>query len=339
MFRTRQFPVFLFAIVLMANAFSNRCVGQESIDMRPTFTPDSVRYIELVQQVEDKWEASSLGPARTQKREWTRGVLQSIDPPWSQGNYIAPLTFDRVAFRGTIQSGEQVVYDSDLDERSAARNPARNISRMMIGQPFVLLITEEGRGSGVTGLRALYKKIEEQEAANPLLEMVMGSFSEDTARYTWGHFPYSLYAFASVKVGDTWGVPLRAYDIFLGETQYDMKCRLDGITSKNGRKIAKISFTATLSTPPDARKGMHLGITRLELQSGKLEGTAEYDIEQHEFINHHAKTVMNIYATISGDSDTSDEMFGLQRTMNETRTVVSQERRAAQRQARKNSSK
>lgn len=344
MLRTQKFPVFLFVVVLISNAFSNRCAGQESIEMHPKFTPGSVDYIELAEKIEDKWDASPYGPARTESHEWTRGVLRSIDPPQSEGTYTALLTFDRVVFRGKIpsgkiRSGKAVVYDSDSNDLSAPWNPARNISRLMIGKYFLLLITERGRGSGVVGLRTIYKTIEDREATNPLLETVMGGFSEDAARFTWGHFPYSLYAFASVKVGDTWGVPLRAFDVYLGETQYDMKCRLDGITTKNGRKIAKVSFKATLTTPSDARKGMYMGLLRLELDSGELEGTAEYDIETHEFVSQRSKTVMSISAMVADEDGATSSAFGLQRTIEETRTIMSQEQRAKQKEARRKAGK
>ncbi len=319
--------VLLPTALLLMGAAAERSVAEETVDLRPKFTSGARHYLELAQNIEDQWEASSFGPATTTETVWTRGVVREIGEPMGDGDHVVTLIFDRIYLSAPTQS-ETAVYDSDTDDPQQSANASAAVGRPMIGKKIVLFFTERGRGAGVVGMGGVLDEVDYSASGNMVLEPLLSDFMEDTTRFTWGHAPYALYAFSEVKVGDTWSLPVRRFDYYLGDLDYSFQCRLDGIGVEKGRKVAKVSFKATIKPVEKGREAARFMTLQLVPKSGEATGTAVFDVAHGEFVRQTQKTTMAITASMTPKPDEEPVTFGLKRTIDETLTRMSEDERA-----------
>lgn len=319
---------------LVAGLLPSLGLAQEVILIAPSFDPGDVHYIEQVEHIEEAWGEGPFGPARTERSTRLRGVLRRVEVPSDDGATRIHLVFDRVRFTGESPRGP-IEFDSDASDPSQRNNSLGNIGYLMPGMAMTLYVDPTGRISAFTGMEAIFERVEDAAAGNLVFEPMQSDFTDETAKFTWGDSRYVLYPYQKVNVGAGWRRRIKTHDLYLGDLTYTYHCRLEDVGISQGRRVANLSYEATIVVPKGARSGCRLFNCDLRVESGQVKGTAVFDLARGELVQQTEEVTLAIKGSFPGPPDGEDIEFTVDRTTKRTVTVMTLDQRNAQKAKRR----
>lgn len=253
----------------------------QSVVLQPKYAPGRTTYVEISKDIRQVVTGGPIGAGglETAIRQH-QGVMQSVESVNAGGHVKLVLKFERQAMF-IDSSMQKAAYDSDSASPGPAAALLIPVFSPMIGESMTMEIDREGRVTSFTGMKDILAKVEKSAQGNLYFENLRVELDDEVQKVQWGEARMSLYPFKEVRPGDTWTREFRQSHRPARIVEY--KVRLEEIGRKDGRAIARVTFTATMR-PPDGAKPEPLprGMSA-EFLSGREEGEAIFDIEHGEF--------------------------------------------------------
>lgn len=317
--------------LLLSIALNLPVLADDSITIAPKFTPGNSHYLEITQELTNKSTGGRFGPeGRTVQGTGTRTVKWSVDSVSPDGLAKLRLTFDRLQ-RAMKNPRQPLAFDSDEGKPADASNPFSSMFNPMIGMPLTLEIEKSGAIKSCKGMNDVLDKIEDTVAGNQAFEQLRDEFGDDAARVLWGDARLALYSFKPVKVGDTWNRSFSFRSYTAGELLHDYECKLERLGERNGKKVAELSFKATIKRKPGSPPPPTVMGTVMEYERGDITGTAVYDIERGLVISEAEESTTIVNGTGGLGSSQANSTMRIERTMKQSARVMTEDDRAKQR--------
>jgi hypothetical protein len=301
---------------------------EETIDLRPKLAPGSVRYVELTQEIEQVSKGGRFGEeGQTVKSSRTRGVLEKATQ--KSGGFELDLTFDRLRMETEARRG-RMTFDSDVDDPQDKENRLAPLLGPMLGTSFQLELDDKGQVRAARGMSKIFDKVEETAAGHPVLMQLYDEFTDEGARLTWGDARFLLYPPGPVKAGDTWTRTVRTPAIYLGNLEREYRCTLESIGSEGGRKTATVQYTADIRPAADLGHRSRMFLSLLTLKSGRVEGTAVFDVRDGQLIRQSDAVTLSIEGEETARGTEEKTVTRTESTTKQTLTVISESQRQEQ---------
>lgn len=221
--------------------------GEETADLRLRFTPGRVRYVERVEQSDQKISSPQMpGGAVEMEIENATGMFEKAESVEKTGVKLS-LTYDRTRSRWAMSmtGGQTLRYDSDQPGEEDTPY-LRQIFAPMLGKSLSVELDASGRVRSLTGMAAIVKAIEKEAAGNPIFMQMRETMTDENAALSWGAIRYIILPNRRVKVGETWTAQLDQVMPRIGEMVLSFECKLDSVGKVNGRRAALISYSGTI---------------------------------------------------------------------------------------------
>jgi hypothetical protein len=219
-------------------------------------------------------------------------VYEKVSVASAKGTRLV-FTFDRVAMQAEGPGGG-LSFDSDTDDRTNKEDLLASALGPMLGMSVTIELDSQGRVQSCKGMEAIFEKVQKQAPGNPVLQQIQDDLGSETAQLTWADSRFVPFAFKEVKAGDTWTRTIRTRSAFLGDLVRDYQCVLEKFDTDAGRRLALVRYTADVRRPSDGAAGL---FAVKSLKSGRMEGTATFDLERREF------TLQSEIMTLSLDAE------------------------------------
>lgn len=275
-------------VVATVTFLTLHALGADTIDLRPKFEGAKDHVVSMSYRIVTETDADPFKNNQPSTRQQNRRFEARRSVETTGADSLVSYTFSRGKLTTEGMRGP-VTYDSAGEEEPDPRNPLVAVIDPLIGSTMTVEIREGGEIGTVEGMNQLFDEIESEAAGRFIFETMQADFTNAVAGYEWGASIYALYPYRSVSPGDSWQreVPLR--HLFLGDLVYHYDCRLDRLDERDGRQVAIVTFAATCKQAADSKPGYRVFNMKMDFQSGKVEGTATYDVELGEFVEIESK--------------------------------------------------
>lgn len=273
----------------IAAALPRPAAAADSVMLKPKLTPDRPMYIEVVQDMEQKLSGLPGLPGNKPMTVTAHSTFGLIERGESAGRITA--TFDRFVHRMKVPMFPQPFnYDSDDrfkpvsedEEDEGMAEGFRTVFEPMIDMAVTYELSGDSEIKSISGVDAIFKKVDAANRVNPMWMQMKRQITDEGMKSMIGDLRYALYAGKEVKPGDTWTRTLRPKHPYLGDIVLEFNMKLEKITSRDGRKVAEVSFTETTKKAAGGEEAANeMG---MEFESAHSRGTGVFDIEWGQFV-------------------------------------------------------
>ncbi len=253
----------------------------ESVVIKRKYDASKPHYSELKVDVVQKVAAAGMpGGAMEIKFTTLYGLREKVKES-SGGKKTVTLTFERAMQSMDMPMMGNVEFDTDDPEDPEAAPMLAAIYQHFIGEAMTIEIGEDGKVIGFSGLDALSEKVSAKASVNQFWMMMKRIFTDKRGRNDWAEDPLLIYPNRSVKVGEQWEAESVDEDPQVGKLTSKHKYKLEKVATEEGRKVAHISYTSTISKAPDAESKDAADPEKPKTTvEGSSVGNAVYDIER-----------------------------------------------------------
>ncbi|MCG3126323.1 MAG: hypothetical protein CHACPFDD_01155 [Phycisphaerae bacterium] len=286
------------AVVALPLLLSVGAAWAQSVHLKPKFEKGRELYFERTNDITQKMD----GPqgAMEFKIRSVEGVMQKVDAVDKSGTHLT-LTFARLATESDVPAMGGS-FDSDRRGEDESDELAI-IYEPMLGQSIKLDIDEKGKAVKLDGMKAIVERMAKEAGGNQMFEQISRRMTDDEYRKSWGDARYVLYPQKEVKVGDTWTNEISSKDPFFGATHSKFECKLESVGEVDGRKVAVVSYTSTMTqVDPSAPSGNPM-IKSTKIDSASSKGTARFDIALGEFCSDQREASLNVTLELNSGGD------------------------------------
>lgn len=266
--------------------------------LKPGLTDGRTVYIELTDELEQS------GGFRNAGRQ-TYGVVQKTAV--SQGGKTkVELTYDRIAIATSVP--QAVDYDSDRKEQTGEAAQLDPVFSAMIGKTISIEIGADGRATGMSGHDKMLEAIDRRAGASAQWMSLRPMLTADVFRVQFWDKPHVLYPNKEVRPGDTWTCSLDAALPIVGLVKYQYDCTLKEVTRRpedSGPSAALVEFTGKIVMASEPAAPLGSGPMKLRIESGKMKGTALFDVKLGEFTTQMHETELVIAGTLPSSAPAS----------------------------------
>jgi hypothetical protein len=252
-------------------------------------------YLELTDELEQS------GGFRNSGRQ-TYGVLQKVNSTKDTKSTV-DLTYDRVAISTSVP--QPLDYDSDRPEQSREAAALDPVFSAMVGKTISIEIGPDGRAAAIAGHEKMLEAIDRRAGPTPQWTSLRPMMTAGVFKVQFWDKPHVLYPNREVKVADKWSTSLDAALPVVGMVKYEYECELKEIVSRDGRDVARVEFTGRIVMPAQPGEVLPAGPMKLRIESGKMSGTALFDVELGEFVSQSHETELVIAGTLPSSSPAS----------------------------------
>ncbi len=253
----------------------------EKVKLQAEFPEGRQRYVEVSRETKQTVRGGPMGGESKLTVTTLDGVIEKVVSA-SKKRVELDLTADRKAMQLEHPALGRHAYDSDLSSDDASPQ-LREILAPVIGMTLSLTMDRAYRSSSAKGTEAIAKKM--ADGASPGNVFFMSSKDElddANAAADWGVRRFWMLPNKKLAVGATWtrrreeSIPSR------GGLRYEAKCKFDRLEQQDGRKVAIITYTGTVTADAsDPPKPGTTGLTTTHVE-GTFTGTATFDVQRGE---------------------------------------------------------
>ena len=271
--------------------------GDEEVQLRWKFTPDTDYEVELVQTVDQTvWLANQPYQTKASMQIDSRWQVKSVD---ENGRAEVEQSIDRV--RTSMQAlGQDISIDTKKPYKLAAPESKQmaEIYYEMIGPAATLHMDTRGAIHDVdlTGnLKGIVNRLAGTALAQNLNEESLKAMISNP-------IATNLLPAGPVQVGNAWDRESELDVPLLGKQQITMLCKYLGVEQTDGRVLHKIAFQVDYSQ----RRDETAKTLQFDIKRQKTEGTAWFDNEAGYMAEMRATTSMSAEMKIEGQSMQQD---------------------------------
>jgi hypothetical protein len=252
-------------------------VGQadRSVTLALKFPAGQAEQLSITQELRQTLSGGPLKePLKQQQKQVTEGTLKVVR------DGVLDLAFDRIRSSDNFR-GREVSYDSDKDKES--KDPSAQVLNGLIGAKARLRFGDGGKLEEFEGMNdvldQLARKFPEQKAMLAQLKETLGDavYQQQLGGFLSGFLPGR-----PVAVGDAWFANQTQTLAGLGKLQLRIQYKLEAIEQRDGRAVARISFTG---------RGDFEGLVGVKLSIEEIQhkGTILFDIDRGGLIEHQSE--------------------------------------------------
>ncbi|MCK6484894.1 MAG: hypothetical protein HUU22_18040 [Phycisphaerae bacterium] len=281
------------AVVTLAftTALARPAVAADSVMLKPKLMPGQPMYLEVTHDMQQKLSGLPGLPEGKPMTVKVYSIYGAFERPESGTRVTA--SFDRFLHRMQVPMFPQPLnYDSDdrfkpvsddeEDDDGGMAEGFRTVFEPMIDMGVAYELSGDCEIKSISGVDAIFKKVEAANRVNPMWMQMKRQITDEGMKSLIGDLRYALYAGKEVKAGDTWTRTLRPKSPFLGDIVLDYRMKLEKTTSRDGRKVAELSFTETTKKAEGSEN--ELNEMGMALESGLATGTAIFDIDLGQIV-------------------------------------------------------
>ncbi len=263
------------ALALTTNPIS----AGESVSLKPKAGPPANWYAQFETNVHQKMAGPDGNPMEV-KIKGIHGLIETITP--KDGAFEVAGTVDRLY--GYMSFGPTITmfFDSDAPDAEEASPDYKAAFTPVMDMLVKIRIDKNGLATQVDGGEAIRKKLADVGPQNFIATVLTDAdFSDDQMKSMFGELPFVLYPNRDVKVGDTWKTTRKDVYPSVGRTDVVYECKLDRVEKKDGREMAVVTFTGTITKDADEKpkEGKRLGKI-----DGTHSGTGWFDTDRGLFV-------------------------------------------------------
>jgi hypothetical protein len=252
------------SVGLLAGLFNTRVAADDAVTLKWKFKPGQTSRYTSTQDVKVNFKQGILAQEIMMKQTSdVRWMVESFD---EEGNAHITLTMERIR----VESGpadDTVTFDSKDDKLpEGADDSSIEALRAGVNQPVYLTLDPRGKVLDVRLSEEFAQKIKQSPQYGPLAAV----FSRDNLKQMASMNTIELPA-EPVHRGTTWQQESLLTDPIAGKQKLTTTYRYDGMEDHDGRRLAKISATATIA-PADEKK-----VSPLTIKDQKLNGVTWFD--------------------------------------------------------------
>lgn len=255
------------AVVLAASA----ALGQ-TVRLERKYLPGN--YL-LTQETRMQQDISSGSETAHQEMTMRAEMLMQVSEPDTQGNTTMRLRYRNL--RQTMNMGDRtLVYDSADPDRQAPE--LASTLEPLLGAEITVSIDGAGNVVSVRGMDEIWDRMAQQ---SPQFAQTAAIMKQQMGNQTIRHMldrTDQMLPQEPVAQGDRWQSQMTVTLPFVGELTYEQDSRLEDIRQAEGGQIARIAYTARITTSQPTTTEMDG--TELTVQSVDLRqtGTSEFDV-------------------------------------------------------------
>lgn len=309
-------------LVLLASPVAT---AQETVRLEPRHEAGRRTYVEQTSKTIRKIRRDTNAPPLEARSETTYGMLAHVTAADGDGDGASfEWTLDRVALIDETP-GRPVRFDTDATPAGIPQNGPEAAARALLGKKVEMRVSRRECQPNAGQLAALRGAVGGNDSASAMLA---DELSLERFRYSWGDARQALFAWRDVRTGETWENTLRQAAPDGSVTIYEYRCKLDAIEKRDGRTVARVSFSGEVRPDGDeqARPNTH-GVT-MKLDSGRFQGTALFDVERREFTTQETSAELRATATTPTDSSGNQQTIRLDQSIESRTTIQPAEARA-----------
>lgn len=170
-------------------------------------------------------------------------------------------------------------YDSAKPDAAAMKQyPMFRGAFAMVGETITVSLSAERKVTKIEGLKEIRQRLEKEASAEEL-EMMGDALDEDEMKRTM-EAVYGAWPKDAIAVGGTWDMSMTVPAGDGASMKTEMTYKLDGVESRDGKKVALISLTGKLDFVP----GGEMEGIEMEVKAQKIEGKIVFDMDKGETI-------------------------------------------------------
>lgn len=281
--------------MLVAAALGAQPAAAQKVTLRWKYQAGS----EMVYRVKNHQDVFvSVGGAMSSDQTQTmRWKVTDVAP---NGDATVSMTTERLQIESQGM-GQNVKYDSDSGE--APTDPQAKMAAAMASVGYTMVISPDGSVKSIQGLDQVREKM---LAALPPEQVAMAQsmggelFSEETLTRM-AQQNVQLFPDAPVGPGDTWERSFTVSVPVLGSMTTNTTYTLGGTEQQDGRTIATISTSGTMSMGGDSTSAMPMTVN---LGDTKLDGSIDFDTDRGVTVSSTMSTNMQMTVDAGGQQMT-----------------------------------
>ncbi len=288
--------------MLVAAALVAQPVAAQKVTLRWKYQAGS----EMVYRVKNHQDMiASVGGAMTSDQTQTlRWKVTDVAP---NGDATISMTTERVQIE--MQGmGQNVKYDSDSGEPPADQQT--KVAAAMAGLSYTMVVSPDGSVKSIQGIDKLR---EQMLAALPpeqvaMMQSVAGEMFSDETITRMAQQNVQIFPDAPVGPGDTWERSFTVSVPVLGSMTTNTTYTLGGTEQRDGRTIATISTSGTMSMGGDSTSALPMTV---DLGATKIDGSIDFDTDRG----------ITVSSTMSTNMQMTIDAGGQQMTMTISQTM------------------
>jgi hypothetical protein len=257
--------------MLVAAVLAAQPAGAQKVTLRWKYEAGS----EMVYRVKNHQDTylSMGGASSTDQTQTVRWKVTDVAP---NGDATISMTTERVQLETQGMAGN-LKYDSDSGEPPT--DPQAKAAVAMAGLSYTMVVSPDGTVKSIQGIDKLR---EQMTAALPPEQMAMMQsvggelFSEETITRM-AQQNVQLFPDEPVGPGDTWQRSFTTPVPMLGSMTTNTTFTLTGVEKSEGRTIAKIATTGTMSMDGESTSPVPMTVN---LGDTKMEGSIDFDADR-----------------------------------------------------------
>ncbi len=275
-------------------------MADEKVQFKAKFPEGRQRYVEVSRETDQVVRGGPMAGGEMKLTVTTiDGVIEKVITSSKKRVELA-LTAERKAMRLTHPALGRHAYDTDLSGNDASRQ-LRGILAPALGMTLTLKMDRAYRNASVTGMEAIAEKIAAGVSpGNVFFASIKDELDDANAAADWGERRFWMLPTEKLGVGAIWtrlreeSMPSR------GGLKYEAKCKFDRLDQQDGRQVAIISYTGTVTADPKAPpKPGSTGLTTSVVE-GTFTGTATFDIQRGEITKREETSKTKMEAAFQG---------------------------------------
>ncbi len=254
--------------------------AQDAVSLSPKFEKGRSAYIEQSTSTIRSMQRDAASATQTTKSESLYAMRATILDVDQHGAARVRVGIDRVRWADAAFANPPVDTRANLGDSPVG---AGAVAKALLGKSVEMRMAADRCEPDPAQIAALQAALTQAIGSDARLMFLLDEFSLDRFRYSWGEARLALYANKSVKPRDRWERALRQTMPDGNETQYNYKCSLEAIETREGRKVATVAFSGDIrQNENSALKSSADRDVQMTLKSGTFSGSAIFDIERGE---------------------------------------------------------
>lgn len=260
-----------------------RAHGQEAVSLSPKFEKGRSVYIEQSTSTIRSMQRDAGAAPQTTKSESLYTMKATVLDVEAQGAARVRFVVDRVRWSDDTFANPAIDTQANLGDSPVG---AAAVAKALLGKTVDMRMTPDRCEPDREQIAALQVALSQAIGSDARMMFLLDEFSLERFRYSWGEARLALFANKSVKPLDSWERALRQTMPDGNETQYNYKCKLGAVETREGRKVATLQFSGDIrQNESSVLKSSADRDVQMNLKSGTFSGSAIFDIERGEFTN------------------------------------------------------